>query len=190
MSGLGSPNLARGWGGNVPGVSAFYLRALPGLNLLRLVHFSEIECRATNRTHARRHTRCIKFAISKIRIAVAGAEDAMTVAPFTPVERSSFMRCGLVKHDSSHRTMVQIAERGEFRLGMASPWFLPGGKFQVPIGIERAPGSKPPESEPRSTAQAGRFRVAKRTGKIRRVEFNTIGNQLLCGLRKRCPLRE
>jgi hypothetical protein len=116
--GIASADLSRGGGGNVPGVGALDPCAFPCLNLSRLVHFGQVKCPSTNRTRSRRESRGIKLAISIVRVAVPVAEDAMTVAPFALVERPSFVRASSLQHDSSHRAMVQIAQRGEFHLWM------------------------------------------------------------------------
>jgi hypothetical protein len=84
--------LASGWGRNVFGVVAFNLRAIPCLNLPRVVHFSEVECPSTGRTLSGRHTRYIKLAVAKIRIAVTITEDAITIAALALVERFCLSR--------------------------------------------------------------------------------------------------
>jgi hypothetical protein len=78
-----------------------------------VVHFREVERSPANGTLSKSQARCIELAAGKVRIAAAIAEDAMTITPLALVEGLSSIRCRFLKHDSPHRTMVEIAQRKE-----------------------------------------------------------------------------
>ena len=177
--------LASGRGTNVFGVVAFRLRAIPCLNLPRLVHFSEVERPSTGGTLSGRHARCIKCTLAKIRIAVTIAKDAITIAALALVERRSSFRCGILEHDTSHWGMVEVTQRIEVHLGMNVHGFsletFHSGAWQF-SGRAR---SNPLEIKPESTIGSGNFRT-EGAGKICPVKFHSIGNQLLRGGCKGC----
>ena len=58
------------------------------------------------------------MSFSKVRIADTIAEDAIAISPFALVERLRSFRRRFLKHDSSHRAMVEIAQRSEVHLWM------------------------------------------------------------------------
>ena len=115
---FGLQDLARGGRRKVFAVIAGDLGAFPCLNLPGTVHFSEIEYPCTNRTSARRQARSIKRVVAEVRISLAIEEDSIAIAAFALVERPRFFRRRSLKHDSSHRAVVEIAQRRKFHLWM------------------------------------------------------------------------
>jgi hypothetical protein len=94
------------------------------------------------------------MSFSKVRIADTIAEDATAISPFALVERLCSFRCRFLKHDSSHRAMVQIAQRSEVHLWMRLHGFSLQG---IPSGQSQWSGKARmnlPETGPKSTILA------------------------------------